>query len=558
MRLQKPIAIKAGATGAPGLLAGARTPSAGKCGCGGDIGATGACVQCASRHGAAKRGGEPRFSARELPNAVHEALRSPGAPLDPATRAAMETRFGHSFADVRVHTGGKADESARAIDAAAYTAGNSVVFGAGRYAPHTSEGNKLLAHELAHVLQQSAARAGAPAALDESGEAEAERAARGGPAPAPQRAPAPARAALVQRRSIWEGIAGLFAGEDFPEPELLAYLERLDRTGEIEDYTESDNKARAIVRRWKRGDAKFLLTPARKILLIREMLSGFTGDDDEQAILELLRGSTDAEFDQILAAIGKSELDSNFQGAEQDQLDALVAARRRRPAPTDAERRRATRETQRPETVLELQRRFTSNAESTNRLNCILIVRDVAPRLFAADPELAERVRARLARLHGRHLTMPDLGRAMADLGLASAYRAIRFDHGNGREQPTKMEESAWDAIIDMVGGVQGWHIFGVAVFDGYHSVTVLVDNRPDGPRVYWADQWRIDPGDDFHQEEGSVSGFRRYERAGFDQFINERTAAWWKKVFDEKHKRYDATLHIWKFRSALSEGPTP
>jgi hypothetical protein len=116
------------------------------------------------------------------------------------------------------------------------------------------------------------------------------------------------------------------------------------------------------------------------------------------------------------------------------------------------------------------------------------------------------------------------------------------------------MEASAWNAIIEMVGDTPGWHVFGLAVFDGYHSVTVLVDNRPDGPRVYWADQWRIEPGDDFHEEEGSVSGFRRYEQAGFDQFLNEYTQSRWRTVFEEKRKRYDATLHIWKFRSGLSE----
>lgn len=523
------------------------------CACGGAIGTNGVCVQCAPTPGAA------RSAAQEVPNVVHEALRSPGAPLEAATRAELEPRFGHNFGNVRVHTGAKAAESTRALDALAYTAGSSVVFNAGRYAPHTSEGSKLLAHELVHVVQQSAAGRAGPLTLDTArdAEAEAEQAAAGGRVPAPRRA-RPRASAIVQRRSIWEGIAGLFHGDDFPESELLAYLERLDRVAAIEDYNESDNKARAIVRRWKRGDSRFLLTPARKILLIREMLSGFTGDDDEQAILDVLRGSPDAEFDQILASIGKSTLDSALQGEEQDQLDALVAARRRRPTRTAAQQRGEASETQAPETVLELEQRFISNAESTNRLNCIDIVRDVAPRLFAADPELAERVRARLARLRGQTLTMPDLGRAMADLGLASAYRRIRFDNGNGDRQPSAMEASAWDAIIEMIGGVQGWHIFGLAVFDGYHSVTVLVDNRPDGPRVYWADQWRIDPGEDFHQEEGSASGFRRYEREGFDQFINEKTAEWWRKVFDEKHKRYNATLHIWKFRSALGAEAQP
>jgi hypothetical protein len=66
----------------------------------------------------------------------------------------MEARFGHDFSQVRVHTDARAGESARAVDAAAYTVGSSVVFGSNRYAPGTSAGADLLAHELTHVVQQ--------------------------------------------------------------------------------------------------------------------------------------------------------------------------------------------------------------------------------------------------------------------------------------------------------------------------------------------------------------------------------------------------------------------
>ena len=77
-----------------------------------------------------------------------------GKPLDPSSRAFMESRFGHDFGHVRVHTDAKAAESARELFAQAYTAGQNVVFGEGKYAPGTSEGRKLIAHELTHVLQQ--------------------------------------------------------------------------------------------------------------------------------------------------------------------------------------------------------------------------------------------------------------------------------------------------------------------------------------------------------------------------------------------------------------------
>ncbi len=92
-----------------------------------------------------------------VPPIVHEVLRSPGEPLDPATRAFFEPIFGHDFSKVRVHTDVKATESARAVNAKAYTVGRDVVFGARRYVPGTTGGKKLIAHELAHVVHQQEA-----------------------------------------------------------------------------------------------------------------------------------------------------------------------------------------------------------------------------------------------------------------------------------------------------------------------------------------------------------------------------------------------------------------
>jgi hypothetical protein len=84
------------------------------------------------------------------------AVRAPGHPLDAATRASFETRFGHSFADVRVHTDANAARAAESIHAAAYTSGSHIVFGSGRYEPHSDRGRRLLAHELTHTIQQRA------------------------------------------------------------------------------------------------------------------------------------------------------------------------------------------------------------------------------------------------------------------------------------------------------------------------------------------------------------------------------------------------------------------
>ncbi len=91
-----------------------------------------------------------------VPPIVHEALQSPGQPLNAEIKASMEPHFEHDFSKVRVHTDEKAAESAEAVNAQAYTSGHEVVFGEQQYAPHTKEGKELLAHELTHVVQQEA------------------------------------------------------------------------------------------------------------------------------------------------------------------------------------------------------------------------------------------------------------------------------------------------------------------------------------------------------------------------------------------------------------------
>lgn len=105
-------------------------------------------------------GHQPGYSVNQgessaVPPLVHDVLHSPGQPFDAATRSFMESRFGHDFSHVRVHTDTRAVESARAVGALAYTAGKDVVFGAGQYIPWTDAGKKLLAHELTHVVQQT-------------------------------------------------------------------------------------------------------------------------------------------------------------------------------------------------------------------------------------------------------------------------------------------------------------------------------------------------------------------------------------------------------------------
>ena len=126
------------------------------CACGGD------CPRCLSqdqtklKDNAAASGA----STRAPESLVQRALHSPGKPLATADREFFSTRLATDFSNVRVHDGSEAASAADAISATAFTVSNHIVFGPGQYAPGDQAGRRLLAHELAHVAQQSSSSVG--------------------------------------------------------------------------------------------------------------------------------------------------------------------------------------------------------------------------------------------------------------------------------------------------------------------------------------------------------------------------------------------------------------
>ena len=168
--------------------------------------------------------GVQRKAAAELnsvPPVVNEVLNTPGSPLTDQTRALMEPRFGHDFSQVRVHTDERAAESARAVNARAFTVGNDVVFGSGRYSPYNLAGRQLLAHELTHVVQQQGSgpalqRSPGPTNEPEEREADDQAAVPEGPqeapkvsmAPPPQKIPAEDIQAAAEEHPLEFGMKG--------------------------------------------------------------------------------------------------------------------------------------------------------------------------------------------------------------------------------------------------------------------------------------------------------------------------------------------------------------
>lgn len=143
-----------------------------KCNCGGKANSGGKCKTCADdeKDFRLNRKTTSREDIDKVPQIVHEVLRSPGQPLHAESRSYFEPRFGFDFSGVRIHYDQTAAQSAKRIDAEAYTVGSHIAFSEGRYRPGTITGDALLGHELTHVVQQTLASPGAqydPASAEE-------------------------------------------------------------------------------------------------------------------------------------------------------------------------------------------------------------------------------------------------------------------------------------------------------------------------------------------------------------------------------------------------------
>jgi len=127
-----------------------------KCDCGKHTAGNDQCETCAKNDAELNQSTAGHSAIGQAPPVVQEVLQSSGRSLDPASRAFFEPRFGADLGHVRLHTDAKSAESAFAVNALAYTVGQDIVFAAGRYSPDNESGLALLAHELAHTVQQRA------------------------------------------------------------------------------------------------------------------------------------------------------------------------------------------------------------------------------------------------------------------------------------------------------------------------------------------------------------------------------------------------------------------
>ena len=225
-----------------------------------------------------------------------------GRPLGGAARSRMERAFRTNLGEVRIHTDEAAAREAHAQNARAFAVGSHIAFGRDEYRPGSIVGDALLAHEVAHTLQQRGVDS--PAAQSRTGSQRLERDAHvaAGGALASLWAGATALGSAMARMAFPRLRSGLAlarcAGERFTDEELKTYLDHIREHGP-EGKLSSDNKARAVVREFRGGSGKFPLDDWLVLNLIKEMLGGAVLADDEAQIFELLRRSENDRLEYL-------------------------------------------------------------------------------------------------------------------------------------------------------------------------------------------------------------------------------------------------------------------
>lgn len=315
------------------------------------------CESCSElrlqRRAAAGGGGGGACSPSGAGAAVHRALASAGRPLDGATRRLMESRFATGFADVRLHDGPESHAASRALRAEAFTCGQQVHFSAGRLRPHTRDGLHLLAHELAHTVQQRtiAAPGGGRLAVDAPAsplEQAADRAAARAIAGLPAGDPGRAGAGLIQRKSaevekIDDLLSyGLFdwAIRDAEAVEALTRLKGLPRITQAEFMSDPkfadrlrDNLPDARRPEFDAiaADVKSLLPDNSKVEAIIDKLSyglfdwAITDREAEEA-LDALKTLSGEQLAIALKRIDYGRLMDNLPAARHQELIDLLSA----------------------------------------------------------------------------------------------------------------------------------------------------------------------------------------------------------------------------------------
>lgn len=472
-----------------------------------------------------------------------KSMQGEGRSLSPSLRDHFEPRFGADLRGVRLHTGVHADTAARRLAARAFTVGRDIGFRSGEYRPESPEGQRLIAHELTHVLQQK----------DATG--------------------------TIRTR----------VGPAKPYPEGLAYLKHLREKKTFKGTAAARRVAAKIVLDyWSKGYPHFILSPSFKTLILKELLAYVTPkrkklpDKYQKAIALLVEGMGKAELDLIFTRVAKAKIEEALSEKQKTRIETHEKAVAGSAAPG--------KEIFDPDKLMGLRDSFLANAQLSGSAKkvCIVILERELQKVYKGDKGESDVQKALKASGKATKVGSVTLGAHSVDNLMhhlrksavvadkfATDYERVKDPSGQKPKVPAaKMKESAWKAVDKMVGKRHGWHLFIMSIKHGHHSATLFVEKRP-GQEIflYLADQnWT---GLVSHVEKGSMAGFKRYRgESGFDRYLDKATRIFWDDVYAETEKELKkkdptiskediyrkadtrTTLSIWKLARKSSGSP--
>jgi hypothetical protein len=440
-------------------------------------------------------------NATQSPHAVMQSL-GDGHSLDSSSKGKMESAFGTNFSNVEVHTDSNAAKISANMNARAFTVGNHIAFASQEHKPGTIEGDALLAHELAHVRQQSDGKTNGlqqkSGTENQAFEDEADESAIN------------TVTAIHRGKGDLGKVVKRFGRRlktGLSIQRCPAHTKNKNLTPTTVGTVDPKQATRDEISNWKSGDPNAILTYDRKMVLIRNLLTGTVSVADQSLILDLIEKSEVVYVKQFIKEKVIDDAVSKFDDANKKRYEAIKKSR--------ALEKDTSGESFQEANIKDMVDNAIANAKIDPDLkehkSCIVTVRKIV--IDTLYQHLEPRELARMEKLigtecdaTGRNNSMEEAMTGVTKAGYAQPLPRIRFEkirkeidliieRGTKTVKfrssiyPGKLVNSVWGAIEPRIAGKEGWHAFGLAIMDSYHSVTLLVNVRPGGPFLYFVDQ---------------------------------------------------------------------
>ena len=411
---------------------------------------------------------------------------SGGKPLAPTVRRTMEARLGHSFADVRVHSDASAAGEARRLGARAFAVGRDVVFGADEFSLRTPRGRALLAHELAHVVQQRGA------GQDGSAHADAE-ASNAGRAVATGRSFSPRLRTGPQVALQEEGEGDVTATE-----EVALRAERSADVAMFKEEQLSFARERISVARLaiSRGMADLAKHPEAGRLPLRAQIFGF-----ERELADALIDTADLLTRRISELEARSAAGENVKAEVNDTRRELADAR------ADIATLQGVFSPEKGATFEDTYKNEVAGLHCMGAAYAGLGALTSPEQSAAVERQVAEKAKKGLKRKHP-----VDLDQFITIMDTASADKIA----GPKQRAAWSKRRKAWTPTLESIvrarvnTSVPGFYFFGLALAEAYHSVLIGVSTWEEPARMLWCDQHGC------QQIKGTLDAFARGEAEGY------------------------------------------